>query len=645
VQEAQTAAEGKDWATVAARSRDLLSEDPANARAQALIRQAEEANAKPANDARLAAALHKSLSIDFKEATVKQAFDVFAKTSGVNFVFDRDVKTDQKTTLTLKDTSVKEAMDLVLVTNQLEQRVLDRNTILVYPATPAKIKDYQPLTMRTFFLAHADVEQVATALRTLVKTRDLVVDKKQNMLMMRDTPDVVRVAEKVVALHDLPEPEVMLEVEVLEVSRNRLLELGIKYPGQVSLAPIPSASGSTLTLQDLRNRSAANVGVTMAPLTASARAEDGDVNLLANPRIRARNRETAKILIGDKVPNITSTSTSTGFVAETVQYLDVGLKLEVSPVVAINGEVAIKVALEVSNVAGQVRTTSGTLAFQIGTRSASTTLRLKDGENQVLAGLINDEDRRTGSKVPGFGHIPVVGRLFGSSLEESKKTEIVLSITPRVLRNTPRPAQSMLEFDAGTESNARSVAVVPAVPAVPAVPSPEPVRRVPEAATPLALPTPVAVASTPVASGPTNTPTGLHWQGPARVKVGEPFNVQLLLNAPQTVTAMPYVVSFDPAVLEVVSVQEGDVMRSGGADSVFNQRVDRGTGQVFITSARQGSATNAPMAPGVLLSMTLRPLAAAPQTQLQLGSVSPVGTQGATVALPVPLPLAVTVAP
>src|SRR5687767_10038942 len=144
------------------------------------------------------------------------------------------------------------------------------------------------------------------------------------------------------------------------------------------------------------------------------RQQDASTNVLANPRIRVKNKEKARIHIGDRVPVITTTAAATGgFVSESVSYLDVGLKLEVEPLVHLEDEVGIKVALEVSNIAREVRGVgSSTLVYQIGTRNATTVLRLRDGETQVLAGLINDDDRRTANRVPGIGDWPVIGRLF-----------------------------------------------------------------------------------------------------------------------------------------------------------------------------------------------------------------------------------------
>ncbi|WP_427308968.1 secretin N-terminal domain-containing protein [Cupriavidus sp. H39] len=661
LQEAENAIRKKEDDSGRAILRAILSEDPANPTARRLLSALEERSAKPPVDTQLSAALKKTLSLDFKDAMLKQVFEIFSRTASVNFVFDKDVRGDQKTTVFLKGTTIKEAIDVVLLTNQLEQRVLDRNTILIYPNTPAKLKDYQTLAVRSFFLASADAEQVANTLKTILKTRDVIVDKKQNMLVMRDTSDAIRLAERLVTLHDLPEPEVMLEVEILEVNRNRLLELGIKFPEQLSLSPLPTTTGGSVTLHDLLHLTSRGIAATISPLNINARGVDGDVNLLANPRIRARNRETAKILIGDRVPNITSTSTATGFVAENVQYLDVGLKLDVTPVISIDNEIAIKISLEVSNIANQIKTTSGTLAYQIGTRTASTVLRLKDGENQVLAGLISDEDRRTINKLPGFGDIPLAGRLFSSRLSEVKKNEIVLSITPHLIRNTPRPELSLLEFYAGTESSLRGLSARAAAD----------VGSAPDAGTPggqnavtsssLGPPSrPGAAAGAigsngvlPSASGESPPGAGaasglLRWQAPAQVKVGEQFSAQLWMQPQLPVTSIPYALAFDPKLIEVLAVSEGDLLKHGGSPTAFNHRVDRQAGQIFVTNTRTSpnqSGGAGTLTPGTLLTLSLRATAPADATQLQVTTIAPIGENGTSVNVPVPTPQSITVVP
>jgi general secretion pathway protein D len=221
--------------------------------------------------------------------------------------------------------------------------------------------------------------------------------------------------------------------------------------------------------------------------------QDGSASVLANPRIRVKNKEKAKIHIGDRVPVITTTAAATGgFVSESVTYLDIGLKLEVEPLIYLEDEVGIKVGLEVSNIVREVRAIgTGSLTYQIGTRNAATNLRLRDGETQVLAGLISSEDRRSAQKVPGLGEMPVAGRLFSNNSDTQNRTEIVLLITPRLVRTLARPEASSVEFAAGTEASSgapRLGSVVPSIPAPAAVSEDSPAPPQTPPATPLIVP-------------------------------------------------------------------------------------------------------------------------------------------------------------
>ena len=297
-------------------------------------------------------------------------------------------------------------------------------------------------------------------IKSMIKTRDVFTEEKLNLVIMRDTPEAVRVAEQLVALQDMAEPEVMLDVEVMEIATSKLLNLGIQYPSQISYG-IQGAAGTPgkATLDELKAGASHLVQFSISDpaLILNLQEQDGSTNLLANPRIRVKNREKAKIHIGDRVPVITTTAaTGGGFVSESVNYLDVGLKLEVEPTVYLENEVGIKIGLEVSNIVKEVTgsnsTNSGTLTYQIGTRSADTVMRLRDGETQVLAGLISDEDRKMANNVPGLGDFPVLGRLFSSHNDTKNKTQIVMLITPHIVRNITRPAANKTEFYSGSEA-------------------------------------------------------------------------------------------------------------------------------------------------------------------------------------------------
>jgi general secretion pathway protein D len=437
------------------KAKQALAVNPSQRSARAIVRKVEEQRVKAEGvSPQLTAALKSTVTIELRDAPVRSVLELISKRSGLNFVYDRDVSPDLRVTVSVRDTTIEEVLRFVLVTSQLERRVLNSNTVLVYPNTPVKAQAYRELTVKSFYLANADVKATANMVRSLAKTRDLYVDEKLNLLIVRDTPEAVRMVEKLIAAQDLGEPEVMLEVEVLEVGQNTLSQIGIQWPSSGSLSVIGAAGvPGQITGTEAQNLSSGNFRITVSdPLLAlNLREQAGRSNLLANPRIRVKNKEKARIHIGDKVPVITTTAGATGFVSESVNYLDVGLKLEVEPLVSLEDEVGIKVGLEVSNISQEVKTTGGTVAYQVGTRNAATTLRLRDGETQVLAGLISDEDRRTASKVPGVSRLPVVGRLFSNNGETVNKTEVVLLITPRVIRNIERPGARIEEFNSGTE--------------------------------------------------------------------------------------------------------------------------------------------------------------------------------------------------
>jgi general secretion pathway protein D len=420
------------------RLRQVLAENPGQRDARALMRGIEEQRARAAAPAAvLKSALRKPVTLEFRDALLKNVFEVLSRSSGINFVFDRDVRPDLKTTIFVRNTAIEDAVRFLLTTNQLEMKVLNDSTILVYPNLPNKVKDYQELTVKSFYLANADVKQTLNLIKTVVKTRDVFIDERLNMLTMRDTPEAIRMAEKLIAAQDLAEPEVILEVEVLEIDRDKLTRIGIDYPSQLSFGALGAAGAGQFTLAEWLNRNAGmvNIKITDPALVLNLQSQDTDTNILANPSIRVRNREKAKILIGNKVPVITTTATANVGISESVTYLDVGLKLNVEPNVYLDDEVAIKFGLEVSSITSTIKDQNGTTTYQLGTRNAETVLRLRSGETEMLAGLIQDQEQITANKIPGLGELPVAGRLFGSKQNQRNKTEIILLITPYVLRN------------------------------------------------------------------------------------------------------------------------------------------------------------------------------------------------------------------
>jgi general secretion pathway protein D len=428
----------------------VLAEDPGHPEALALQQRARQRFSPPPVPSTLTAAYQKPISLEFRDAPLRTVFEAMGRGAGVNFVFDKEVRADAKVTIYLKDVTLDEAMRVILATQQLERKLLNDRSVLIYPATAAKQREHQELVTRSFYLNNADVKQAQALVRMMAKTRDVFIDERLNLLVARDTPEVIAMVEQLIATLDLPEPEVMLDVEVLEISSDRTAELGLQpatdaqyaLPGAPAVVPW-SSRGSFTTL------------VTNPLVTARLKGSAGASNTLASPKLRARNREKAKIQIGDKVPVFTSTSTANVGVSTAVSYLDVGIKLEVEPTVQLDNEVVMKVSLEVSTL-GPKETSGGpqpATAYRIGSRNASTSLRLRDGETQVLAGLIKAEDGKGISGVPYLSETPLLGRLFGVHTDTRSKTEIVLLITPHVLRNLSLPDASRSLLPSGVDAN------------------------------------------------------------------------------------------------------------------------------------------------------------------------------------------------
>lgn len=424
----------------------VLSENPADHLAQNLYREVlASQEARRVESMKVKLAYDDPVTLEFRDTELKVIIEALAKGTGVNFTLDSDVKSNQRVSIFVRNTSLEDALDMLVQSNELRKKVLSDNAVLLYPDKTAKVRQYQDLVIRSFYLEYANPVQIASLLRSMLGIKSVETDERLPIVMIKDVPEVMPLAEKLIISQDVPEPEVMLEMDIIEVSRTVGQDTGVRWPTQLSVL-----SDDVLTLEALRNTDSSTVGVSPNPALLFD-GKDSQVNLLANPKIRVKNGDSAKIHIGDRVPIITSNVSSTGVISENVQYIDVGLKLEAEPIINLGGDVNIKLNLDVSSLGNSITTNSGSVVYQIGTRSTATQLRLKDGETQVLAGLINDSDRKSISKIPGLGDLPVLGRLFSTHGDEKVKTELVLSITPRILRQTPQPDANLNNYWVGSE--------------------------------------------------------------------------------------------------------------------------------------------------------------------------------------------------
>ena len=432
------------------------------------------------------ALLERRITLKLRDVPIGVALDALASSAGLRVIRDRDVRIEPRSTLFLTDARVSEALDLLLVSQQLAMRALDDHTVLIYPNTPAKQRTYGELQVRTFVLRYAEAAAMATLLKTLVKSQAIVTDARTNTLVVRDTPEVLQLAEQLIAVNDRPSGDVVIEVQLIEVNRQRLSKLGLSWPTSLSL----STPASVTTLGALRALGGDAWLASPLALGLNLQLQDIDATVIANPRVRARHKEKARLLIGDKVPVMTTQLASSGagargtaattapattaattdpttggqgevaaqagddgsvLLSGSVQYIDVGFKLEVEPRIHADGDVDLDLNIELSQIT-QTLTTSSGVAYQLGIRQAQTSMRLRDGETQWLGGLIRRQDRGTISGLPGLSQLPVVARLFGLDSQDSGDSELVLAVTPRIVRATPWLPTGSALLDAGHDS-------------------------------------------------------------------------------------------------------------------------------------------------------------------------------------------------
>lgn len=578
----------------------------------------------------LGANYKKPINLEFRDNSIKMIFDALSRTTGINFIFDRDVRNDQRTSVFLKGTSLDDAIDVILSTNQLDKKVLNATSVLIYPNTSQKQKEYQDLIVKAFYMANVEAKNAANMLKTVLKVKDIFVDDKYNMLILRENSETIALAEKLLNLHDLEEPEVMLDVEVLEINRSSLLNLGLQVNSQLTVAPlndlIINSNGNggvgngtgtgtqTLRLNDMKRLNSDLLGITLPSATLNLKKTDGDANLLANPSIRVRDREKAKIMIGDKVPVVTTTSTG-NFVSENINYLDVGLKLEVEPDIHLRDEIGLKISMEVSSLVSSVKTNNGSQAYQIGTRNFSSALRLRDGETQILAGLISDEDRSSANRIPLLGDLPILGRLFSNQSDNRQKTEIVLSITPRLIRNIQRASPSAESFWSGTETTLRN--------------KPLTLKQIESSD--------VANKASGTKSGTTNNPAittsvagpnspKINWQGPSKAKKDDVQTIDLEIESGQTLRAASMQLAFNAADIEIIAVKDGDYFSRNGKGN-FGHAVDVPSGRISIGL---GNSEGVQMKEKTkLLSVTYKVLRNVGQTEISVLGMTPIGVNQA----------------
>ncbi len=400
-----------------------------------------------------------------KPKPVKEIYQAMAKAYGFNILFDPKLK-DDSLSIELNDLTAEQSLEMVMQAANHFYKVLDEHTIIVVDDTPQNRREYEDLVIKTFFLSNADVKDVDKLLRSLIEARRLSTNEQLNAITLRDTADKVAIAEKLIAVNDKAKAEVLVDVELLLMSSRNDSNLGAalsSYTFNLGLdtAAVSGTEGQdgALYLDQIKNISRGDWFINIPSVVINLAISSGNAEVLAQPQLRITEGEKASLLIGDRVP-IPVTSFNTGYQGSpgsvtpitSFQYQDIGIKIDVEPRVHHNREVTLKLTVEVSNLGEEVSVGPNQTAVTIGTRTITSVIRLQSGESSLLAGLIRRDQGEVITKTPLLSDIPLIGRLFTNKEKTDRRTDLVLTLTPSIIRFPDITESDLAPMWVGTES-------------------------------------------------------------------------------------------------------------------------------------------------------------------------------------------------
>jgi len=557
-------------------------------------------------------------------------YETIAKLAGLSVIFDPDF-TSRRITVDFPSVTLEQALDAVSLESKAFWKPVTSNIIFVAQDQPQKRKDLDDEVVQTFYLSNTltpqDLTEVVNGLRVLLDLHRLQQVNAQNAIVIRDTPDKLLLAAKIIRDIDKAKPEVLIHVQVMTASMDRLRDLGI-LPGQTvslaftprsSISPSTSTSTSTTTttttstipqvlLSQLKNLGTSDFALTLPGATANAILTDDRTKILQDPELRVTDGQKATLKIGSKVPVATGSfqagvgvgvTGSSGVVNPLVntqfQYIDVGVNIEITPRVHPDGDISLKGTVDVSQITG-TSNIGGINQPVIGQKKTEIDVRLKEGEQNILAGLIERTDTKNINGIPGLGEVPLMGYLFSDNSHEVEEDETLIVMTPHILRLPSLTAANLQSMAAGTDSNVRvyrgdeapTAATPAAAPAAPAVR-----QNSGPVAPPAPGVTPTAMAQAAPAQGG-SAAAQLHFE-PATVvlKAGDTTTLGLAVSNVHDLYSIPLMIHFDPAVVRVEEVRDGGFLSGGSQQVAVVQRIDAQQGQVIVSATRQ------PNTPGV----------------------------------------------
>ena len=529
--------------------------------------------------------------------------------AGINVLFDPDY-TAKQIKVELNGVTLQEALEITALESKTFWRPVTSNTIFVATDNVAKRKEVEQSVLKTFYLtnlsAPTELQDVVNAIRAVLDVQRVQQLLSQNALVVRGTPDQIALAEKLVEDLDKARPEVIVDIAVMQVSKDRSRTLGFNPPTSATITlqdninttttttgTTNSGTGGTITsstgtnginLNTLGNLNATNFQVVIPSANLSAVMNASDTKLIQNPQIRALDGQKASLKIGDRVPVATG-SFQPGIggvginplVNTQFQYLDVGVNIEITPHVHSNGEVTLKISMDVSAVTGQSNI-GGISQPIIGQRKIEHEIRLKDGEANLLGGIMEDQQTKSLAGIPGLAQIPILKYLFGQTTQDHSENEIIFAIVPHIIRaaDVNEINQRAIEIGTANSISLRHASKPPAASA----PAPSQTPTQPPASQP------PAGQSSGQAAPPTGTASFLFDPPTIQAAKGGTFMVNLLLSGAQNVHSVPVQLNYNPSMLQLVNVSNGGFLSQDGQIVTLAHREDETVGQSQITASR-----------------------------------------------------------
>jgi general secretion pathway protein D len=543
----------------------------------------------------------------------KVIYQTVGQLAGINVLFDPDY-TSRRIKVELNGVTLEEALEITALESKTFWRPVTGNTIFVAQDNPAKRKELEQSVLKTFYLSNlsqpTELQDVVNAIRAVLDVQRVQQLLSQNALVVRGTPDQIALAEKLVDDLDKARPEVIVDIAVLQISKDKSRTLGLSPPTSATVTlqanvgtTTPStttttttttASTSGLELNTLGNLNATDFQVSIGSANLSAVLGDSDTKMLQNPQVRALDNQKATLKIGERVPVATG-SFQPGIggvginplVNTQFQYLDVGVNIDVTPHVHGDREVTLKISMEISSVVGQ-SSIGGISQPIIGQKKIEHEIRLRDGESSMIGGILDDSETKSLAGIPGLAQIPILRYLFGQVTQDHEQDETVFVITPHVVRGTMVSELNQRQIEIGTANTIELRRVNrPAAPAGQAATPAAPPSAVQSPATQPPANQPPNQSGNPAAPGGTNF---LFDPGQITAVKGNTFVVNLLISGAQNVYSVPVQMNYDPAKLQLVNVSNGGFLSQDGQAVALVHREDETTGTLQITATRPPGA-------------------------------------------------------